>query len=124
MKSRLMILSAMCALASFQGCQWMAQLDADRTAEQAQLDDAACAERGYSWPGDAYTECRRQRADERQREQWQELQMSRQQGQPEVGVRAGSSLEPYRPIPENRFQCEEEVDDTGRRYIDCSEEGG
>lgn len=120
MKSRFLILFAMWALAS-QGCQWIAQLDANRAADQAELDHDACNERGYSWPGDAYTECRRQRADTRQREQWQELQMSRQQGQPEVGIRAGSSLEPYRPIPEDRFRCEEAVDTKGNTYIDCGE---
>ena len=84
MRTRISFAILICLSAS-QGCQWLAQIDSNRNVEQARLDDDACQDRGYRWPGDAYTECRRQLADARQREQGQELQMSRQQGAPEVG---------------------------------------
>lgn len=97
-------------------------MDVSRNEEQARLDDAACAERGYAWPGDAYTECRRQLADARQREQWQELQLSRQQQRPEIGIQAESPIEPYRPIPERDFHCRRATDSAGDNYIACGEE--
>lgn len=121
MKRKLALSLLICMLPS-QGCQWLAKLDADRNVEQARIDDTICRQRGYEWPGEAYTECRRQQADALQHEQWQALQMSRQQQSPQVAIRPEGPVEPYRPIREDRFRCEEAVANDGARYIDCIEQ--
>jgi hypothetical protein len=55
------------------GCQWLGRMDQTRAFETARADHAACTEGGYTWPGDAYTDCRRIRADARQRQQFWDL---------------------------------------------------
>ncbi|HEX6928872.1 MAG TPA: hypothetical protein VF267_06460 [Gammaproteobacteria bacterium] len=106
---------------STHGCAWLGELDETRAVETAQADDRACRRAGHVWPGDAYVDCRRYRFDDRQREQWQELQMARQQQQPRVGIRPESPIEPYRPVREEGFRCEEAVTSNGESYIDCHE---
>lgn len=103
------------------GCAWLDQLDESRRYEQAQADDYACRKAGYHWPGDAYMECRRLAFDARQREQWQELQMSRQQQRPESGLQPLSPVAPYRPVREENFQCFEAAAAAGEKYIACRE---
>lgn len=103
------------------GCQWLGDVDRTRVAETARMHNDACEARGYQWPGEAYVECRRQLADERQRQQWSELQMSRQQQVSEIGIRPESPIEPYRPIREGNFSCQEAVAPDGEPYIACSE---
>lgn len=103
------------------GCAWFDQLDESRRYEQAHADDRACRDAGYSWPGDAYLECRRLAFDARQREQWQELQMSRQQQYPESGLQPLSPVEPYRPVREENFHCFEAASAAGEMYIACRE---
>lgn len=105
------------------GCQWLADIDAARAVDFARSDHRACVEAGYRWPGEAYVDCRRFRADARQQEQWQELQMSRQQQRPEVGIRPESPIEPYRPIRAENFSCREAVAADGETYIACAEGG-
>lgn len=121
MKHRFAVPLLICLLAS-QGCQWLRQLDADRGEELARQDHRACDERGYTWPSEAYVDCRRFRADDRQREQWMELQMARQQQRPQVGIRPGSPTEPYRAIDAETFRCFL-VGEGGEAYIDCRPEG-
>lgn len=110
----------MCVI-SMQGCQWLANLDQSRRTETARADHAECVDKGYSWPGESYVECRRQLTDQRQREQWLELQMSRQQQQPELALQHSPS-EPYRPIPPQHFACTERTTSEGESYIVCFEQ--
>lgn len=116
-KSLLVLIWALTA----HGCAWIGQLDESRRFEHAQADDRACRNAGYRWPGEAYRECRRLALDARQREQWQELQMSRQQQRPESGLQPLSPVEPYRPVREENFQCFEAVSAAGETYIACRE---
>ncbi len=111
---------ALLCLPLLAACQWLARLDGDRNAEVARLDHRACEERGYTWPGKAYIDCRRFRADDRQREQWMELQMTRQQQQPRAGIQPQSPLEAYRPIDEESFDCVM-AGKGADAYIDCRE---
>lgn len=106
---------------STQGCQWLANLDQSRRVETARTDHAECVERGYAWPGESYVECRRLMMDQRQREQWLELQMSRQHQQPEIGIQ-NNPAEPYRPIPPQNFACAERTSSEGETYIGCFEQ--
>lgn len=107
-------------IAAAPGCQWLVKLDQSRSVDLARRHDAECITRGYAYPSEAYIECRRILMDSHQREQWQELQMSRQQGQGEIGVVPGSAVEPYRPIPAHRFRCEQITGGDGS-YIRCGE---
>lgn len=122
MKFGLPILLLMCLLAS-QGCQWLASLDGNRNADLARLDHRACEARGYTWPGKAYVDCRRFQADDRQRERWKELQMTRQQQPLRGDIGAQSRIEPYRPIREENFGCDEARGADGQTIIACGETG-
>lgn len=121
MKSCFPMLLLICVSAS-QGCAWLQRLDTNRNTELAQLDHRNCEERGYAWPGKAYVDCRRFLVDDRQREQWMELQMSRQQQQPHVGIRPQSPTEAYRPIDETQFGCTM-VGEGADAWIECGENG-
>lgn len=102
-------------------CAWIDRMDDARRFELATLDDRACRSAGYEWPGEAYLECRRLRFDAMRREQWQELQMSRQQQRPESGLQPLSPVEPYRPVREENFQCFEAESAAGETFIACRE---
>lgn len=103
------------------GCQWLANLDQSRRVETAHADHAECSQRGYSWPSESYVECRRFITDERQREQWLELQMSRPQRQADIVVQDRPG-EPYRPIPPQNFACAEQTTREREPYIACFEQ--
>ncbi|HEX7048494.1 MAG TPA: hypothetical protein VF275_13085 [Gammaproteobacteria bacterium] len=123
MKSRFLITvtALLASLLALCGCEWLTQLDRSRSAEFARLDHRACEARGYTWPGKAYVDCRRFQADDRQRERWKELQMTRQQ-QPlrgDIGIQA--RIEPYRPIREENFGCDEARGADGMTIIACGE---
>lgn len=120
MNAKMLLMLLIWALVSH-GCAWVGQLDESRRFEAAQFDDRACRRAGYDWPGEAYLECRRLRFDARQREQWQELQMARQQQQTQAGLQPLSTVEPYRPVREGNFQCFETVSTAGETYIACRE---
>ena len=49
--------------------------------------------------------------------------MSRQQQQPETGIRTGGPFEPYRPIREENFDCRDATSAGGEKYIACGESG-
>lgn len=120
MNATKLILLLIWALTSH-ACAWIDQMDQSRRFELAQFDDRACRRAGYQWPGEAYLECRRLRFDAYRREQWQELQMTRQQQRPESGLQPLSPVEPYRPVREENFRCFEAVSATGETHIACRE---
>lgn len=107
-------------LALLQGCQWLARTETERHFELALADDRACRDEGYRWPGDAYVECRRFRADARQRELWQEVQLSRGR-QSDFGM-SPSPGDTYRPIRASDYRCEQRRTSDGEAWIDCREQ--
>lgn len=98
------------------GCQWLARGDAARRYEAARLDDRTCREQGYRWPGEAYVDCRRFRADARQRERWQEMQLANRDAS-DLAI----STDTYRPIRAENFACRLHTVADGETFIDCRE---
>lgn len=104
------------------GCQLLGGMESERRYHLAIADDAACTERGYEYPGDAYVECRYELQDSRLRKQWMEMQMSlRQQSAMEPGALPNRSNEPYRPMRREGFRCEFRRDAEQAAWIDCYE---
>lgn len=90
------------------GCAGWSALDGQRERQDAVTDHATCTARDLAFPSDAYTACRRQLADVRQKEQWLELsmaQLQRRQQAPEFLV--VPPPQPYRAIDPRYFRCEE-----------------
>ena len=106
------------------GCSWLVERQESRHVATAQADDRACREAGYTWPGDAYRECRLFRADARRREDWQALQMTRQGQQADPAFEPLSTAAPYRPIRAGNFQCVAATSAAGEPFIDCREGDG
>ncbi len=119
MKPQALPILLLCA--GLPGCAWLSAFDEASTYEAAEADHQRCRERGYEWPGDAYVECRRQLADNRERARWQELNLSRPpQQNGELGIPQTVS-EPYRPIREDSFACRDATTRDGDPYVHCEE---
>ena len=114
---RCLILPILCA--SLAACAVLRARDLARERAEARIDDAACS--GTDFPSDAYTTCRRQLAEQRQRRQWMELALVQQQTRnntPEQLPVAPPGV--YIPIDPARYACGERHTD-GERWIACAE---
>ena len=93
---------------SLGGCTYLAARDGERELADARTDHAVCSERQLVFPSDAYTSCRRQLADERQRRRWMELSLAQQQDRNRLPDYAPlAPVEPLRQIDPGAFVCAE-----------------
>lgn len=105
------------------GCQLLQGMEEDRRIRLARADHEACVERGYDYPGPAYTECRMEVHDARLYEQWMELHMSlKQQAAAEPGNLPHRTSEPYRPLRIEDYRCEMRRDAESAPWIHCFED--
>lgn len=104
------------------GCQMLQTFESERRIRIAKAEHEACVERGYEFPGLAYTECRMDLHDKRLQERWMELQMSmEQQAAAEPGRLPRRSTETYRPLRLEDYRCEIRRDTGQEAWIDCFE---
>lgn len=105
------------------GCQLLQDLESSRRMETARTEHANCVERGYDYPGLAYTECRMDLHDKRLQQRWMELQMSLdQQAAAEPASMPRRSAEPYRPLRLEDYRCEMRQDAEAQPWIHCFED--
>ena len=110
-------------LAATSGCAGLQSLESGQTERQARVDDRTCRDRGYTWPSEAYLECRLDLRNQRARENWQRLEMARSQEAMNPGsIATHGSSTPFRPVRKENFYCElrpstrEDID-----YVYCGE---
>ena len=118
MKQRILLplLLALSGCASYDAHQHAAML---RTAE---LDDAACRNKGYKFPEDRYVSCRLQFQDDRIHQDWLNLQLMRQtQQQPPNVPTPATPREFYRPLDPDHFVCLLTTEEDKRDYVICDE---
>ena len=105
------------------GCAGLQSLESGQTEKLAIADDRNCRDRGYTWPSEAYLECRLDLQNRRARENWQRLEMARsQQAMNPGGMGTQGTNAPFRPVRKENFHCElrpstrDDID-----YIYCGE---
>ncbi len=103
------------------GCQMLQSFESERRVKVAKAEHEACVERGYDFPGLAYTECRMDLHDKRLQERWMELQMSVERQAAEPGQLPRRGNETYRPLRLEDYRCEMRRDAEQQVWIDCFE---
>lgn len=105
------------------GCAGLQSLESGQTEKLAVADDRACRDRGYTWPSEAYIECRLDLRNRRARENWHRLEMARSQEAMNPGSLSTHGMNaPFRPVRKENFYCElrpstrDDID-----YIYCGE---
>lgn len=112
---------AVVALLVLAGCAQLRSQDEARMRHEATADHAACVATGHDFPSDAYNDCRRMHAEQRQRKRWMELALAQQQER----ERTPNDLPVappgvYLPIDAARFGCEQRGE-LADPWIDCRE---
>lgn len=106
MKRISLVLQFAVSAALVAGCATLREQDAAREHAESRADHATCAEQGATFPGEAYTTCRRRIAELRHRKQWMELSLAQQQ----TAARTPDYLPTpppgvYLPLDPARFAC-------------------
>ena len=120
--SRLTVVAVLLASTMLSGCQLLQSFESERRIELARKEHEACVDRGYEFPGLAYTECRMDLHDKRLQKRWMELQMSiEQQAAAEPGRLPQRGNETYRPLQLDDYRCEMRRDAEDQPWIACFE---
>lgn len=114
-------------LTAVSGCAGLRSLESGQTETLARADDGTCRDRGYTWPSEAYLECRLDLQNQRARENWQRLEMASRQNAMNPGGLSGSvpghgGSSPFRPVRKENFHCELRPSTRGDiDYVYCGE---
>lgn len=110
-------------LTAASGCAGLRSLESGQTETLARADDNICRDRGYTWPSEAYLECRLDLQNQRARENWQRLEMaSRQESMNPGSIATQGSGSPFRPVRKENFHCKLRPSTRGDiDYVYCGE---